>query len=184
MQKKRDHVRRMHQLALRAIARLAQIDIGSAAVTIRQNPILESEIHIEEELINLQESLDTYYTAGDTLRSYPKIRTYFLLERDAILRHCIGLTVRMLRGRRLPYSYNAADIDHAIRRMIQLIVEDCRRTGRRIDHDMMEIFKPFMTVRQRVKMHEWGVDLLMQASQLPRIYNLGHAVLRRTRPQS
>jgi hypothetical protein len=170
---------RMHRLALKAIAKLTRIDIRSAEQTTRQNPILESEIHIEEELINLQESLDTYYTAGDTLRSYPKIRSHFLQERESILKHCIGLVERMLHGRKLPYSYTAGDVDHAIKRLVQMVVEDSRRTGRRIDRDIMDIFLPFMTVRQRVKMREWGMDLVVQASQLPKVYSIGNAVMRR-----
>ena len=174
---------RMNKLALKAIARLARVDINSAAKTIRQNPILDSEINIDEELINLKESLDSYYVAGDTLRRYPKIRDHFLRERQAILQHCIGLVERMLRGRRLPYTYTAADIDHAIRRLIQLLVEDARRTGRGIDNDIMDIFLPFMTVRQRVVMRQWGIDLVVQASQLPKVYNLGRGVVRRARLQ-
>jgi hypothetical protein len=83
-----------------------------------------------------------------------------LQERQTILQHCIGLTERMLRGRKLPYSYTASDIDHAVRRLVHLVVEDCRRTGKRIDDDIMEILRPFMTVRQRARMGEWGMDML------------------------
>jgi hypothetical protein len=168
-------VLRMHKLAVKAIARMSRIDIDAATKTVRENPILDSEIHIEEELINLKETLDSYYAAGGTLRRYPKIRLHVLRERRVILQHCIGLVERMLRGRKLPYPYTATDIDHAVRRLVQLMVEDARRTGRRIDSDIMEIFRPFMTVRQRVAMREWGMDLLVQASQLPKVYNLVRA---------
>ncbi len=170
---------RMHKLALRAIARLAKIDITSAAKTTRTNPILDSEIHIEEELINLKESLDSYYTAGDTMRKYPKIQSHFLREREAILKHCIGLTERMLRGRKLPFSYTASDVDQSIRRMINLIVEDYHRNGRQIDGDIMDAFRPFMSVRQRVRMREWGIDLLVRATLPPKAYSLGQAAVRR-----
>ncbi len=172
---------RMNKLALKAIARLSRIDINTAAKTTRQNPILDSEINIDEELINLKESLDTYYVAGDTLRAYPKMRQHFLYERQVILQHCIGLVERMLRGRRLQYAYTTADIDRAIRRLIHLLVEDARRTGRRIDRDVMEVFLPFMSVRQRVAMRQWGMDLVVQASQLPKVYSLGRGVMRRVR---
>ncbi len=171
------------KLALKAIARLGRIDVKSAAKITRQNPLLETEIDIGEELINLQESLDTYHTAGDTLRDYPTMQTYFRQERETILQHCIGLVSRMLGGHRLPYPYTARDVDHAVRRLIQLLVEDSRRTGRRIDVDIMEVFRPFMTVRQRVRMRQWGLDLVMQASQLPKVYNLGQTVVRRVRLQ-
>ncbi|HEX8181988.1 MAG TPA: hypothetical protein VF575_00125 [Candidatus Saccharimonadales bacterium] len=169
------------KLALKAIARLGRIDMASAKRIKRQNPLLETEIHIEEELLNLQESLDTYHTAGDTLRSYPTMQSHFLREKESILQHCVGLVARMLGGRKLPYSYTAKDADRAVRRLIQLLVEDARRSGRRIDNDIMEIFVPFMTVRQRVKMRQWGMDLVVQASQLPKVYDFGNMMLRRVR---
>ena len=151
---------RMHKLALKAVARQTRISIPDATKTKRHNPILDSEIHIEEELLNLQETQESFFTAGETLSHYPKIRSHMLQERQTILQHCIGLTERMLRGRKLPYSYTASDIDRAVRRLVHLVVEDCRRTGKRIDDDIMEILRPFMTVRQRARMGEWGMDML------------------------
>lgn len=156
---------RMNKLALKAIAKFSRIDINAAAQTTRRNPILDSEINIDEELINLKESLDSYYVAGDTLRSYPTIRQHFLHERQAILQHCIGLVERMLRGRRMQYAYTAADIDHAIRRLIHLLVEDARRTGRRIDTDIMDIFVPFMSIRQRVAMRQWHMNMFLRRAR-------------------
>lgn len=170
---------RMNKLALRAIARMTRIDITTAAKAVRHNPILDSEINIDEELINLKESLDTYHVAGDTLKQYPAMRAHFIRERYAIMQHCIGLVERMLRGRRLSFAYEAADIDHAIRRMIYLLVDDARRAGRRIDRDVMEVFLPFMSLRQRVAMREFGMDMVVRASQLPRIYSFSRGVLRR-----
>jgi hypothetical protein len=171
----------MHKLALRAIAKLTRVDIQSATATVRVNPIMDSEIHIEEELINLKESLDSYHQAAPTLRRYPNIRLHVVRERRLILQHCIGLVERMLAGRKLPYSYTRKDIDYAVRRLVQLIVDDCRHTGRGIDEDIMEIFKPFMSVRQRIQLREWGMDLLVQASQWPKLQNIGSATLRRVR---
>lgn len=63
----------MNHKVLKAIARLTHIDPAAAIKSKRHNPILDAEIHIEEELINLQESLDSYYAAGDSLRQYPKV---------------------------------------------------------------------------------------------------------------
>ena len=171
----------MHKLALKAVAALSKIDIHTAVKTTRYNPILDSEIHIEEELINLKETLDSYYAAGGTLRRYPKIRLHVLQERRIILQHCIGLVERMLHGRKLPYKYTVQDIDHAVRRLVQLMVNDAHRTGRQIDTDSIAVFRPFMTVRQRVALREWGIDLLVQATQLPKIYNFGRGAVRRTR---
>ncbi len=172
---------RMHKLALKAIAKMSRIDIDKAAATVRENPLLESEIHIDEELINLKETLDSYHVAGGTLRRYPTIRLHVLSERRIILQHCIGLVERMLRGRKLPYAYTTRDIDRSVRRLVNLIVEDARMTGRRIDKDIMHVFLPFMTVRQRVAMREWGMDLLVQASQWPKIHHLGLLMVRRVR---
>ena len=157
---------RMNKLALKAIAKLTLIDINSAAKTVRHNPILDSEINIDEELINLKESLDSYYVARDTLRGYPKMREHFLRERQAILRHCVGLVERMLRGRRLSFSYTSGDIDQAIRRLVHLLVEDARRTGRRIDGDIMDVFAPFMSVRQRLATRQWGIDMVFRRVRL------------------
>jgi hypothetical protein len=150
----------MHKLALKAVAKQTDIDIRDATKTKRHNPIMDQEIHIEEELINLQETQESYYTAGETLSEYPKIQSHMLNEHRTILQHCIGLTERMLHGRKLPYSYTTADVDHAVRRLVGLIVEDSRRKGQRIDGDVMDILKPFMSVRQRVRMGEWGTDMI------------------------
>lgn len=160
---------RMYKLALKAIAKLTQIDIQAAAKTTRYNPILDSEIHIDEELINLQESIDTYHTAGDTLQKYPKVRAHILRERCTILKHCIGLIERMLRGRKLTHTYSPEDIDYAVRRLISLIVADARRADQRIDDEIMEVLRPFMTLRQRIEMREWGMDLVTRVTQVPKL---------------
>lgn len=170
---------RMHKLALKAVASMARIDIRTAANSTRHNPILDSEIHIDEELINLKETLDSYHAAGGTLRRYPKVRLHVLKERRTILQHCIGLVERMLNGRKLPFSYTAADIDDAVRRLVQLMVDDARATGRKLDEDIVDVLKPFMSVRQRVALREWGMDLVVQISQLPKVYQFGRGALRR-----
>ncbi len=162
----------MNKAALKAVSRLTRIDLVSAARTKRHNPILDSEIHIEEELINLQESLDSFYAAGETLEQYPKVRSHIAREKRAITKHCIGMIVRMMHGRALPHPYTQQDIQFALQKLVQLVVDEACRTGKRIDRDMMEVFRPFLSVRQRVAMKEWGVDLLVQASQLPRVMNL------------
>lgn len=142
---------RMHKLALKGVAKVTRIDIDSAVHTTRQNPLLESEIHIDEELINLKESIDTYHAAGDTLKDYPSMRKHILRERRSIMQHCIGLIVRMLYGKKLPHDYTSEDIDFAVKRLVQLVVSDARRAGQRIDHDVMDAFQPFLGVRQRIR---------------------------------
>lgn len=151
----------MNRLALKAIARLTRVDMKTAAQTIRHNPILDSEITIDEELINLKESMESYHIARQTLRVYPKMRMHYLYERQAIMVHCIGLVQRMLQGRKLQFSYSAADIDRSIGRLIELLLDDARRTGRRIDRDVLDVFAPFMSIRRRVVMRQWGIDMFL-----------------------
>lgn len=153
---------------IRAIARLTRIDPVVATRSKRHNPILDSEIHIEEELINLQESIDSLATAGDTLKEYPKVYAYVSREKRAITKHCIGLVVRMLHGRTLPRPYTRDDIEYALRRLVQLVVFEARRAGKRIDDDQMALFRPFLTVRQRVVLRDWGMDLVLEVTQVRR----------------
>lgn len=159
----------MNKAALKAVSRLTRIDLITAVRTKRHNPILDSEIHIGEELINLQESLDSYYAAGETLQQYPKVRSHIAREKQVILKHCIGLIVRMMHGRALPYAYSQKDIEYSVRKLVQLVFEEARRTGKRIDDETIEIFKPFLSLRQRVEMREWSMDMVFRASQLSRL---------------
>lgn len=145
-------MQRTQKLALKGVASVTQIDIKTAIRTTRHNPLLESEIHIDEELINLKETLDSYHSAGDTLQEYPVVRAHVLKERRTIMQHCIGLVVRMLHDKQLPHEYTAEDTDYAVRRLVQLVVHDCKRAGQKIDHDVMEVFRPFMTMRQRLEL--------------------------------
>lgn len=154
--------------ALRAVAKVSQIDLVTAVKSKRHNPILDAEIHIEEELINLQESVASLAAAGDTVHRYPKMYSYIAREKRAILKHCIGLVARMVHGKNLPQPYTKADIDHALRKLVQLIVLESKRAGRQLDERTMATFRPFLTVRQRVALRDFGMDLVMQASQLKR----------------
>ncbi len=157
---------------IRAIAKLTHIDLVSAIKSKRMSPILDSEIHIEEELINLKESLDSYYTAGETLRQYPRMYSHISREKRAILKHCIGLVVRMMHGRALPRPYSKQDVDYAVRRLVQLIVLEAQKAGRRIDDDVLAVLRPYLSVRQRLALRDFGMDLLMQVSQLQRAQSL------------
>jgi hypothetical protein len=157
---------------IRAIARLTHIDPVLAMRSKRHNPILDSEIHIEEELINLQESIESLVSAGDTIKEYPKVYSYISREKRAITKHCIGLVVRMLHGRALPRPYTKDDIDFALRRLVQLIVCEAERAGKRIDDDLMAVFRPFLTVRQRVALRDFGMDLFLQVTQVHRAQSM------------
>lgn len=151
-----------------AIARHARIDPVIAVKSRRHNPILDSEIHIEEELINLKESIESVTAAGDTLQQYPKVYAHISREKRAILKHCIGLTVRMLHGRALPQPYSRQDAEFAVRKLVQLIVFEARAQGKKLDDEIMARFRPYLTVRQRVAMRDFGVDMVSQIVQFQR----------------
>jgi hypothetical protein len=160
--------------ALRALAKLTQIDLVTAVKSKRHNPILDSEIHIEEELINLQESVDSLHTAGDALRDYPKMYSHISREKRAILKHCIGLIARMVYGKELPRPYDKEDVDYAIRKLIRVVMLEAQRTGRKIDDATLAKFRPFLSVRQRVQMRDFSMDLVVQASQFRRASTLAN----------
>jgi hypothetical protein len=161
-------LRGMNTRALKTVARLTRTDLVAAIQSKRHNPILDSEIHIEEELINLQESLDTSHTAGETLKEYPQIYAHISNEKKDIMKHCIGLVIRMMNGRALPRPYTREDIDFAVKRLVQLVVLETRRAGIRLDKGTMEIFRPYLTVRQRLALRDYRIDLVVQATQLHR----------------
>lgn len=143
---------RMHKLALKGVAKVTRINMQTAVKSTRKNPLLDTELHIDEELINLKELLDTFHTAGETLKDYPAMRSHILHERRSIMQHCIGLITRMLYGKKLPHEYTEADIDFAVRRLVQLVVSDSKRAGQLIDRDIMATFQPFLSVGHRLRM--------------------------------
>lgn len=149
--------------ALKAAARLANVDLQAAVVTVRHNPILGEEIHIEEELINLEESLATNRAAEDSLKSYPKMHHHIVCEQRLMLKHCFGQATRMLQGRRLPRKYTRKDTEYAVSKLIQILIGEALRLGRQIDHEILETVKPFLTMRQRYELGEWN-------SISPRLY--------------
>src|SRR5437764_552552 len=110
----------MNNKVLKAIARLTAIDPVAAIKSKRHNPILDSEINIDEELLNLKESLDSFYDAGESLKQYPKVHAYLAREKRAITKHCLGLLIRMAHGRALPRQYTRQEMETALRRFVQL----------------------------------------------------------------
>jgi len=159
----------MYSKTLKAIARLTRIDLASATQFGRHNPILDSEMHIEEELINLKESLDTYYAAGDTIHKYPKMYDYVNRERRDITKHCLGLLIRMAEGRRMPRPYTEADFEDALKRFVRLVVGEAHRAGRTLPEDLLAIFRPYLTIRQQVALRGFSAGLLWQASRVPQV---------------
>ncbi|MDB5181531.1 MAG: hypothetical protein JWP13_294 [Candidatus Saccharibacteria bacterium] len=158
----------MNKAALKAVAKLTHIDLVSAVKSKRHNPILDSEIHIEEELINLKESFDTYYTAEESIRNYPQMHIHVTREKRAIMKHCIGLVIRMINGNKLPRPYTKHDIDFAVRRLVQTTVEEARRAGRKLDDDVMEIFRPYLSLRQRIALRDFTKDMVIPTESIQR----------------
>lgn len=154
--------------ALKMIARLAHVDLMSATHVRRISPLMEREIGVDEELVNLRESVESYYTAGDTIREYPQMYEHALKEKREITRHCFGLVTRMMLGRKLPLPYGGEDIDMAVRRLVQIVVDEARYTGKRLDAEMIEIFRPYLSMKQRVALRDFTVDSVMSSSYMAR----------------
>lgn len=153
-----------HKAAIKAVAQLTHVDIPTAVHVIRRHPLLEDEIHIEEELINLEESVVAYHGA-DSLHNYPLLAEHILQEKRIILKHCVGLVVRMLYQKRLPQQYNRDDVDHAVRKLVRLCVEDARRTGKRIDIEVLRKLWPLLSMRQRMSLQSASLGNLRQRLQ-------------------
>ncbi len=149
--------------ALKKLAELSAVDLQRAVRTTRNHPLWNEEIHIEEELINLDETLATARVAQDTLQEYPHMRRHLLREQRAILVHSVGLVARMIKGEQLPRTYTEADTMYALTRLTRLLVDEAVRVGRKIDQDVIDTLKPFLSLRQRKQLGEWG-------SFSPRLY--------------
>ena len=161
----------MKKGALRAIARLTHINLRQAAMVVRHNPLLGDEIHIEQELVNLEEAIKTYQMAGETLNQYPEMRAQMIHEKRIILKHCIGLVLRMIHGNRLPRPYSEDDTHTATKRLVQLVVSDIHRNGVAIDGELLTAVRPFVSWRTRWSLTEkpWqGLSLPPVSSLLPR----------------
>lgn len=139
----------MNRLVLKAVARLTHVDIRDAVSIVRKNPILGDEIHIEEELINLEEAISTYHLAGSSLDAYPDMKQHLLREKRLVLKHCIGLIARMIQGKELPRAYTVVDVNNAVRRLVRLVVRDAERANIRIDDEVMRVMHPLLSFRQR-----------------------------------
>jgi hypothetical protein len=149
----------VNKTALRAVAQLAHIDIPSSIRVVRRHPLFDDEIHIEEELINYQEAVQAYH-AMNTLQDYPQLRAHVADEKRLILKHCVGLLVRMMYRKRLPHHYTQEDTDFATKKLLRLVVEDSYREGKHIDSRILNSIWPMMTWRQRFQLTERSKLLL------------------------
>lgn len=161
--------------AVLAVAELTRINPVTATRATRHNPILNREKHITEELINLQESIETLQTAGGSLRQYPDMYYHAMREKKAITRHCVGLVVRMMQGRKLAWHYTEADIRHAVARLVQLVVDEAHQTDGHVSSRHMDAFRPFLTLKQRIILGDFNDNIrarLPWLSLLPHVRNL------------
>ncbi len=152
--------------ALKAVASLTNVNIKQAATTVRKQPLLNEEIHIEEELINLEEAIKHYHIAAPTLKQYPDMRRHTLKERRDILVHCVGLIARMMGRQKLPRSYSKDDTEHAVRKLVQLIIHDAQKVGYEIPRKQLEAMRPYMNWRQGFAYREWTFNPVDHAADL------------------
>jgi len=153
--------------AIIALAKLTHVNLAQAMTVIRHNPLLGDEIHIEEELINLEEAIHTFRMAGETLDDYPDMKQQLLHERRLILKHCFGLVLRMLQGKQLPRTYTPQDTQAAVRKLIKLIVVDIHRSHVVIDENILASLRPF--VAWHVRFVEMKRHYQRLASSLPEL---------------
>jgi hypothetical protein len=135
--------------ALKAIAKHTGVNIREAVSVTRVDGIFEEEIHIEDELIRLEEVIKNYHLAKDTVKDYPTMRKHLLHERRAILKHCIGLITRMMLGRPLPRPYTDQDTQMAMKQLVRLVVLDARLSGYELDREILNVLAPLMSLSQR-----------------------------------
>jgi len=133
--------------ALKAVARVVSVDINQAMKFSRRQPLFNEEIHIEEELINLEEAIKSFHIAYPTLKKYPHMRRNAIRERRQIITHRIGMAARMLRGRPLPRDYTERDTEFVIHKLVNLVVGDAQAVGYRIDDYSFEKMKPHLSFR-------------------------------------
>jgi len=163
------NIKVMNKHAVTAVARLTRINLHEAVVVQRKSPVLGEEIHIEEELINLAEAVKVYRLALPTFKQYPNLRPHLHQEKRLILKHCLGLIVRMLMGKQLPRRYTAEDISESIKKLVRIIVEDIRRSGYKFDAETRRVFEPFLGTKLKLMLSDqrWSRLIGYQAKYSP-----------------
>jgi hypothetical protein len=142
--------------ALSALADLVRVNIKDATKITRQHGLWEEEIHIEEELINLEEAFATNIAAQQSLRDYPAMRLNLIREQRAILTHCIGLLARMAHGAHMPRAYDQRDLHDSMKRLTRLIINEALRVRKSVNKEILAALQPYMTRRQRLSFDELG----------------------------
>ncbi|GAC1392470.1 MAG: hypothetical protein NVSMB46_08450 [Candidatus Saccharimonadales bacterium] len=143
------------KIALKAVAKIAEIDYTVATHSTRKNPLFNQEFQIEEELINLKESLETYEAVTEALDDYPKLKRHMIREQKAIVKHSVSLLSRMVQGTRMEHDYSERDIVVGLTRLVRLIIDEALRLEKTIDAELITTLRPFLSFRQRLSLREW-----------------------------
>lgn len=147
---------------------MANVNIQEAVGIVRRNPLLGEEIHIDEELINLEEAVAAT-RVSDTMNEYPEVRNFLIRDQRQMLKHIIGQLARMMQGRHLPRSYTEEDTMHALGRLIRLLVDEKMLRGKEIERPTLQIVEPFLSLHQRRNLGEWkSFSPRMQAQLIKR----------------
>lgn len=142
---------RLMKHAVKAIADIYKIELNDAARYVRRNPLLGEEIPIYQELANLEEAMQSYWSAHKSFEQFPKVHQHLATERHQALKHCIGLIVRMIRHEKLAQPYDQKDIALAVKRLARLVCDELAAAGREMDRKTKHVLYPLLTWRQRLE---------------------------------
>ncbi len=146
-------------IALKAVADIYNIKISEASQYLRKNPLLGHEIHIDEELANLEEAVFNYWSAEKSFKQkYPKLHQHLASERSAALNHSIGLIMRMIKGQKLPFPYTQADATFALRKLTGVAMYEVQAAGHTLDEKTLRKIRPLMNWRQRLALKSDGTE--------------------------
>jgi hypothetical protein len=137
------------KVALRAAARITGINLKAAESAQRHNPLLGEEVMINQELINLKESYGMSRASQDTILRFPSMYQNLMQDQGEATLHSIGLIGRMIHGQRLPQTYSKRDTLVALTTLVRLVVGEAVRCGKRLDDEIIEVVRPYLTLRQR-----------------------------------
>ncbi len=136
---------------IETLIKLAGLEAGKIDGIIRRHPLFGNEIHIDEELSNLTDSLDLYLRNQKSMKEYPAISKHTRSELQASLNHCLSILWRMAHGEKLGYAYNEKYLRNIIKEVTRVMVEAVQLTNNHklISGDAYKLLYPLMTLNQR-----------------------------------
>jgi hypothetical protein len=51
---------------------------------------------------------------------------------------------------------------------VQNVVDEARYTGKRLDEEMIAIFRPYLSMKQRIALRDFRVDIVMSSGYMQR----------------